>query len=244
MGKTGQLLGLTALLLALSGCSGSAPQPPSAAPNAEPSKNPSLVERLEARAEARAEAKAEAAAAAKAEAATPDPAVEVESTALPVWNAPEVSLQPEQLADARKAADKALAEDRLYRDAEDAIPLYLAILAQQPGDRAAQRGLDKARQRLRAQATALMAQPENQRLALAQAAEIAGVAVALAPEGKAEQELQQRIAVARRFLALNRAGEQALRQHQFGEDGGGAQAAFREVLATDPLNGRARQGLA
>ncbi|MEG1680297.1 MAG: hypothetical protein RR326_09390, partial [Stenotrophomonas sp.] len=214
MGKTGQLLGLTALLLALAGCSGSAPQPPSAAPNAEPAKKPSLSERLEARAEARAEAKAGAAAATKAEPATPDPTPQVEDITLPVWDAPEVSLQPGQLAEARKAADKALAEDRLYRDAEDAIPLYLAILAQQPNDRAAQRGLDKARQRLRARATALMAQPENQRQALAQAAEIAGVAVALAPEGKAEQALQQRIAVVRRLLALNRAGEQALRQHQ------------------------------
>ena len=241
LGKTGQLLGLAALFGVLAGCSGSAP---SVAPNAEPAKNPTLVQRLEARAEARAEAKAEAAAAAKAKAATPDPAPQVESIALPVWNAPEVSLQPDELAEARKAADKALAEDRLYRDAEDAIPLYLAILALQPQDQAAQRGLDKARQRLRAQGTALMAQPENQRQALAQAAEIAGVAVALAPEGKAEQALQQRIAVARRLLALNRAGEQALRQHQFGEDGGGAQAAFREVLATDPLNSRARQGLA
>ncbi len=244
MGKTGQLLGLTALLLALAGCSGSAPQAPLAAPNAEPAKKPSLAERLEARAEARAEAKAEAAAAAKGQPATPDPTPQLEDITLPVWSAPEVSLQPGQLAEARKAADKALAEDRLYREAEDAIPLYLAILAQQPKDRAAQRGLDKARQRLRAQASALMAQPENQRQALAQAAEIAGVAVALAPEGKAEQDLQQRIAVARRLLALNRAGEQALRQHQFGEDGGGAQAAFREVLASDPLNSRARQGLA
>ena len=244
MGKTGQLLGLTALLLALAGCSGSAPQAPLAAPNAEPAKKPSLAKRLEARAEARAEAKAEAAAAAKGEPATPDPAPQLEDITLPVWSAPEVSLQPGQLAEARKAADKALAEDRLYREAEDAIPLYLAILAQQPKDRAAQRGLDKARQRLRAQASALMAQPENQRQALAQAAEIAGVAVALAPEGRAEQDLQQRIAVARRLLALNRAGEQALSQHQFGEDGGGAQAAFREVLASDPLNSRARQGLA
>jgi len=244
LGKTGQLLGLTALLLALAGCSGSAPQAPLAAPNAEPAKKPSLAKRLEARAEARAEAKAEAAAAAKGEPATPDPAPQLEDITLPVWSAPEVSLQPGQLAEARKAADKALAEDRLYREAEDAIPLYLAILAQQPKDRAAQRGLDKARQRLRAQASALMAQPENQRQALAQAAEIAGVAVALAPEGRAEQDLQQRIAVARRLLALNRAGEQALSQHQFGEDGGGAQAAFREVLASDPLNSRARQGLA
>lgn len=244
MGKTGQVLGLTALLLALAGCSGSAPQAPLAAPNAEPAKKPSLAERLEARAEARAEAKAEAAAAAKGQPATPDPTPQLEDITLPVWSVPEVSLQPGQLAEARKAADKALAEDRLYREAEDAIPLYLAILAQQPKDRAAQRGLDKARQRLRAQASALMAQPENQRQALAQAAEIAGVAVALAPEGKAEQDLQQRIAVARRLLALNRAGEQALRQHQFGEDGGGAQAAFREVLASDPLNSRARQGLA
>ena len=66
------------------------------------------------------------------------------------------------------------------------------------------------------------------------------VAVHLAPEGKAEQELQQRVQVARRLLALNRAGEEALRKGQHDDAG----AAFAEVLALDPGNGRARQGLA
>ncbi len=224
------------LPLAVSGCG----DPPPAAP-ATPAdvQGKSLagrvVERLEARTAARQR---------DAEAATPDPVPQVEDTALPRWQAPDVVLAPEQLAQARKDADKALAEDRLFREAGDAIPLYLAILAQKPDDRAAQRGLDKARQRLRALANARMAQTEGQRLALAEAAMLVSVAVALAPEGKAEQALQERIATARRLLALNRAGEQALRQGQFGEDGGGAQAAFREVLAADPDNSRARQGLA
>lgn len=234
LGKTGQITGLMALLLvALAGCQpSSVPDPAQAAAQEQKS----LAARVAARLEARAVAKAAQAA--------PDPVAVVEDTALPVWNAPELSLAPEQLAQARKDADKALAEDRLYKDASDAIPLYLAILAQDPQNRAAQQGLDKARQRLRSLIGQRLAQTENQRVALAEAAEMTGVAVALAPDAKAEQALQQRVATARRLLALNRAGEQALRLYQLGEDGGGAQAAFREVLAADPLNSRARQGLA
>ncbi|MCD9087328.1 formylglycine-generating enzyme family protein [Stenotrophomonas sp. SY1] len=216
------------LALALAGC-GKGPAEPQANAQATPTVQP---------------VEAEPVPAAKASPVLPDPAPRIEVTALPVWTAPEVELQPGELAQARRAADKALAEDRLHKQPDDAIPLYLAILAQQPGDTAARRGLDKARQRLRAQAGALMERTENQRAALAEAAEMAGVAVALAPDGKAERELEQRIANARRLLALNRAGEQALREHQFGEDGGGAQAAFRQVLAADPDNSRARQGLA
>ena len=237
MRSFGHIWTLVLLLpLTVSGCS----DPPPAAP-ATPADGQGkslagrVVERLEARTAARQR---------DAEAATPDPVPQVEDTALPRWQAPDVVLAPEQLVQARKDADKALAEDRLFREAGDAIPLYLAILAQKPDDRAAQRGLDKARQRLRALANARMAQTEGQRLALAEAAMLVSVAVALAPEGKPEQALQERIATARRLLALNRAGEQALRQGQFGEDGGGAQAAFREVLAADPGNSRARQGLA
>ena len=233
MRRTGQLKGVTLLLLLLLGGCG---QPPGDKPQVQP--------RVESAAARKPAPQPEAIAIPEAARVAPDPTPQVEVTVLPAWSAPEVSLQPEQLPEARKAADKALAEGRLYQEADDAIPLYLAILAQQPQDRAAKRGLDKARQQLRTQAAALLAQTENQRQALAQAAERVGVAVALAPEGKAERELEQRIATARRLLALNRAGEQALREHQFGEDGGGAQAAFREVLATDPANSRARQGLA
>ncbi len=231
MRRTGQIKGVTLLLVLLLAACG---KPPVDEP--QPGK-PDTLARKQA-------PEPELVAVPKVAPVAPDPAPTVELTALPAWEAPEASLAPEQLGEARKSADKALAEGRLYKTAEDAIPLYLAILAAQPQDRAARRGLDKARQLLRARAQELMAQPENQRQALAQAAEKIGVAVALAPEGKAERELEQRIATARRLLALNRAGEQALRNHQFGEDGGGAQAAFREVLATDPTNSRARQGLA
>lgn len=231
MGSSGQIRTATLLLaLVLVGCNGEQPQ-------ATQEKPKSLAGRVVAELEARVAARAEPP-------AVPDPAPQVEATALPVWQAPEVMLEPEQLPQARRMADKALAEDRLYHDAGDAIPLYLAILAWQPDDRAAQRGLDRARQRLRVLANERMSRTENQRAALAEAAELIGVAVALAPQGKAELALQQRVATARRVLALNRAGEQALRADQLGEDGGGAQAAFREALATNPESGRARQGLA
>ena len=162
LGKTGQITGLMALLLvALAGCQpSSAPDPAQAAAQEQKS----LAARVAARLEARA--------AAKAAQAAPDPVAVVEDTALPVWNAPELSLAPEQLAQARKDADKALAEDRLYKDASDAIPLYLAILAQDPQNRAAQQGLDKARQRLRSLIGQRLAQTENQRVALAEAAEM------------------------------------------------------------------------
>ena len=85
------------------------------------------------------------------------------------------------------------------------------MLAVQPQQREARRGLEKARTRLLASVRALLQQPEEQRKALAQAATQAAVLVYLAPEGRAELELQQRVQAARRLLALNRSGEEALR---------------------------------
>lgn len=43
------------------------------------------------------------------------------------WQPPPVDLGDEPLTQVRKRADQALKDDRLYRDADDAIPLYLAI---------------------------------------------------------------------------------------------------------------------
>lgn len=158
----------------------------------------------------------------------------------PAWVPPTVELQPEDVRDALRRAGAAVAEGRLYREADDAIPLYLAVLAVQPDNREAARGLQKAKAQLLASVRELLGQPEEQRKALAEAAERMAVAVHLAPEGKSEQELQQRVQVARRLLALNRAGEEALRKGQHDDAG----AAFAEVLALDPGNSRARQGLA
>src|SRR5690606_9197169 len=100
------------------------------------------------------------------------------------------------------------------------------------------------RQQLRAQAIALMEQPDDQRQALAAAAERISVAIALAPEGEAERELQRQIQLARRILALNRARESAVRRNQLGEAGGGALEYFRAVLALAPDDSRALQGIA
>lgn len=171
----------------------------------------------------------------------PDP---VEATPLPQWKPvlPEVTM--ETLDSARRQAEAALKQGRLYEDGEAAVPLYLAVLALKPGDAKATRGLEKARQQLRAQAIALMEQPDDQRQALAAAAERISVAVALAPEGEAERELQRQIQLARRILALNRAGESAVRRDQLGEAGGGALEYFRAVLALAPDDSRALQGIA
>lgn len=160
--------------------------------------------------------------------------------ALPSWTPPAVELQDDQVRAALRRAEAAVAEGRLYRTADDAVPLYLAVLSLRPQEREARRGLEKARVRLLASARALLERPDEQRRALAEAAEQVAVLVQLAPEGRAERELQQRVEAARRLLALNLSGEEALR----GGDLDGAADAFARVLELDPDNSRARQGRA
>ncbi|KEZ99576.1 hypothetical protein A11M_0100455, partial [Xanthomonas vasicola pv. vasculorum NCPPB 895] len=96
------------------------------------------------------------------------------------WQPPAVELGDEPLAQVRKRADQALQEDRLYRDADDAIPLYLAIQQRAGGkDAASRRGLEQARRRLLERGAALIEQTEQQDDALEQAREVAFVALAL-----------------------------------------------------------------
>jgi hypothetical protein len=52
------------------------------------------------------------------------------------------------------------------------------------------------------------------------------------------------VELAQRVVAYNRAGEEDLRSDRIGEDGDGAIGNFREALALDEHNSRARQGLA
>ncbi|MGV8959350.1 MAG: formylglycine-generating enzyme family protein [Stenotrophomonas sp.] len=162
----------------------------------------------------------------------------------PVWIAPQVQLQPADLPKARRDAARALADDQLYQEADDAIPLYQAILAVQPQDREAKQGLVKARQRLLQKAERLLAQPEDQRKALVQAAELALVATSLAPDNEASSSLQQRVLRSQQVLTFNRAGEEDLRNDRLGGDGGRALANFHAALALEPESSRARQGLA
>src|SRR5690606_16265714 len=62
------------------------------------------------------------------------------------WVAPPVDLALQaDSAQWRQQAAQALEEGRLYEDAEAAVPIYLALLAADPDDTAAARGLGRAR---------------------------------------------------------------------------------------------------
>ncbi|WP_312708105.1 formylglycine-generating enzyme family protein [Stenotrophomonas sp.] len=160
------------------------------------------------------------------------------------WTPPRVDRQARTLAQLRRAAEQAHAAGHLYEDSDAAIPLWLAVQEEAPDDRAARAGLLRARQRLQQQADALLARPLQQREALAEAGRQALVLLTLAPNDPKVRALQGRVETAQRVVAYNRSGEDDLRAGRIGEDGDGAIPAFREALALDADNRRARQGLA
>lgn len=160
------------------------------------------------------------------------------------WTPPRVDRQQRNQAQLRRAAEQAFARDHLYEDAEAAIPLWLAVQEVDPDDRQARAGLQRARRRLLQQADALLARPLKQREALAEASRQALVLLTLAPKDEKVRALQGRVETAQRVVAYNRAGEEDLRADRIGEDGDGAIPNFREALALDEDNQRARQGLA
>lgn len=160
------------------------------------------------------------------------------------WTPPQVDRQQRSQAQLRRAAGQAFARDYLYEDADAAIPLWLAVQEEDPDDRQARDGLQRARQRLLQQADALLARPLKQREALAEASRQALVLLTLAPKDDKVRALQGRVETAQRVVAYNRAGEDDLRADRIGEDGDGAIPNFREALALDKDNRRARQGLA
>jgi formylglycine-generating enzyme required for sulfatase activity len=162
------------------------------------------------------------------------------------WQPPAVTLTDAGVAQARRDAAKAFAEGRLYEKAEDAIPIWLALRDRDrdPADRQAQAGLKRAEQRLLDDAKALLARPLKQREAVAEASQIALVLLTLAPDDARARQLQSRVEIAQRVIAYNRAGEDDLRADRIGEDGDGAIPNFREALALEEDNPRARQGLA
>ncbi|HHW4678779.1 MAG TPA: SUMF1/EgtB/PvdO family nonheme iron enzyme [Xylella sp.] len=161
------------------------------------------------------------------------------------WESPPVVLGDVTSVEVRRRAAQALAEDRLYRSADDAIPLYLALRTRSSGrDRAAEDGLRRALVRLLALADALLLQPEVQEEALEQARDVAMVALSLAPQDQRVRHLQRRIETAQHVLAFNLAGEDDLRAGRLGESRHGALGHFRDALRLDPDNVRACQGLA
>ena len=160
------------------------------------------------------------------------------------WRPPAVQIAPDELGAARGRAEKALAEERLYATAEDAVPLYLAILKIAPDDTRAKAGLEKSLDALLQQGRAALKLADDKVESLRHAREIAAVVRTLKPDDEAVQAYLSRVDEAEQLSRLNTASETDLREGRLGEQGGGALAGFREVLKWKPGQPRAMQGVA
>lgn len=160
------------------------------------------------------------------------------------WHAPQVALAVDALADARKRAEAALADGRLYADADAAIPLYLAILKQAPDDAPAKAGLQRALDALLADGDEALAAAGDNIDALRHAHEIAAVARSTQPADAGVQAYLARVDSVDQVWELNRQAEQDLQAGRLGEQGQGALAKLRAALRLRPLQTRATQGLA
>jgi len=167
---------------------------------------------------------------------------------LRLWIPPTIHLNAKEILRAQRQAAAALSEQRLYQQKDDAIPLWLAILAIEPNHLPARRGLEQARQQLHASITALLSQSQQEEQALALANEQFAVLVYLSTQvfttiQPTDIDLQHRLQRAHYVLALNHSAEAALSNGSLDEPGGSADQ-FRRILAIDAQNSRALQGLA
>lgn len=160
------------------------------------------------------------------------------------WQPPLVVLEEDDIPSVRRDAAQALDEGRLYASADDAIPLYLAILALQPEDARAKAGLSRALGVLLEQGSVHLRAAEDEHDSLLKAMEVGAVARTVDLEGAQVTQYLEQVDLAERVLALNESGERDLRSGLLGEQGGGALASFHEVLRMMPEQSRAMQGVA
>ena len=162
------------------------------------------------------------------------------------WQPPQPALDPANLSAARRDAARALARGELYADADDAIPLYLAILRLAPDDARAKAGLERAKSALLEQGRAVLAEAGDDAEALRCAVEIAAVARTLDADGRKVTDYLEKVDIAEQVWRFNSVGERALQEGRLGEQAGegGALAAFRAALALAPKQPRAMQGIA
>ncbi|MCD9026920.1 formylglycine-generating enzyme family protein [Luteimonas sp. BDR2-5] len=162
------------------------------------------------------------------------------------WTPPQVVIAEGDEDAALERASQALAEGALYADADSAIPLYLALARHPAQARAATAGLRRAQAALlRAGDAALaLADEDDDVVGMRTAHQVAAVARSIAAEDEAVVRYLERVDDSDRLWELNRRGEQALRDGDLGENGGGALAAFAEALALRPGQPRAMQGQA
>lgn len=161
------------------------------------------------------------------------------------WRSPKIVLADADLPGARKRAAAALAEGRLYEDADAAIPLYLALQAHDPEDAKAKAGLARALAQLSKAGKDALAASGDDAEALRRAHAVGAVMRSIGIErvaGGAEHLVQ--LDRADRLWELNEAGEQALADGRLGEAGEGALPLFQQALALEPGQPRASQGVA
>ena len=159
------------------------------------------------------------------------------------WRVPDVAAGADPAAEKKRAAT-ALAEGRLYADADSAIPIYLALLKQAPGDAEARSGLQHALAAVLSSGQDALATADDDIAGLRRAHAIAAVARTTAPDDAAVQAYLRRVDLADRLWELNREAERDIRAGHLGESGGGALAKLRAVLHMRPRQPRASQGLA
>ncbi|HYM86868.1 MAG TPA: formylglycine-generating enzyme family protein [Pseudoxanthomonas sp.] len=160
------------------------------------------------------------------------------------WQPPQRELAQEDIPAAKRDAAQAMAQGRLFAEAGDAIPLYLALTPLAPDDVQITRGLERSLRLLLKQGDTALRAADDQADALSRAGEIAAVARTLAPQDAEVIAYLTKVDAADQLWRLNAEGERALRNGQLGQAGDKVLAGFREVLALRPGQSRALQGLA
>jgi formylglycine-generating enzyme required for sulfatase activity len=171
------------------------------------------------------------------------------------WRSPQVDIGESGQAGVpavRRRAATALAQGRLFEDADAAIPLYLALLARDADDSAAQRGLQRSFEALIAEGDAALTEADIDADALQRARRIAAVVRTVGTGERTTAALAYlgRVDVADAMWDINEAAERELVAGRLGEGGpgrrseDGALPRFRQALALVPNQARATQGVA
>lgn len=160
------------------------------------------------------------------------------------WNPPQVVVEEDGVPQVLRQAGQALADGRLYADADAAIPQYLALRQVAPDDRRVQRGLERALAALLDEGDQTLQEAEDEYDSLRRAAEIAAVARHVDAEDPAVAEYLGKVDLADQLWRLNQAGERVLRSGDIGDGGERALVHFRQALELQPSQPRALQGVA
>ncbi len=160
------------------------------------------------------------------------------------WRVPQVVIEEGGEAAALRTADQALADGRLFEDADAAIPLFLELRNWPAMAADAERGLERALRRLLAEGEDALADSDEDIEAVRKAQRIAAVMRSIRADDEAVVAYLGRVDVAEQAWQLNATGERALAEGRLGDGGDGALQAFRAVLELQPRQPRAMQGLA